>query len=266
MKLCIIIPAYNEEKRIGRTLDAFSVYFNGLLNMRKINDYEILVVINGTKDKTEDVVKEKQKKNRKIEYINFKKGGKGFAITEGFRLSLKEDFDNVGFVDADLATTPEEYWKLISNMGNYDGSIANRYLKGSKITPPHSFRRLFVSRVYNFIVRALFLLPYSDTQCGAKVFRKKVIERIFDELLLTNWAYDVNILHLCKKHGFKIKEVPTDWIEIGGGHLNVNRASIQMLFAITQLRILKSQFKGALRVISPVIDFIYHKVLLFTLH
>ncbi len=259
MKISIVMPAYNEEKRIGKTLDAFSEYFNSLLKTRKI-EYELLVVINGTKDKTEEVVKQKQKKDKRIKYLNLKQGGKGFAITEGFREALKGNFDYMGFVDADLATSPKEYWKLIEQIGSYDGAIANRYLEGSRITPSHSFRRIAVSRAYNLIVRALFFLPYSDTQCGAKVFTRRAANKMFPELMLTNWAYDVNILHLCKKYGFSVKEVPTDWREIGGGHLNINRTSIQMLFAVTQLRILKSPFKGLLRVITPLTDVFYRNI------
>jgi glycosyltransferase involved in cell wall biosynthesis len=260
MKLSIVIPAYNEEKRIGKTLTAFSEFFNSLLKKKELNDYQILVVINGTRDKTEEVVKKYQKKNRKINYLNLKRGGKGFAITSGFQLSLKRNYDIIGFVDADLATPPEQYWRLVKNLGNYDGAIADRYLPESRINPSHNFRRMVVSRVYNLLVRALFGINYRDTQCGAKLIRKEALKKIFPKLILTNWAYDLNMLHLCSKYNIKIKPVPTIWYEIGGGNLRVIKTSIQMFFALIQLRILKSPFKDSLRIITPITEFIYKTI------
>lgn len=256
MNLSIIIPAYNEEKRIDPTLKQFGKFFDEKSREQKLN-YQILVVINGTRDKTEDVVKECQKKYKNIRYLNFKKGGKGFAVTEGIKESLKGDFDLIGYVDADLATSAEEFWKLVENIDNYDGIIADRYMEGSKITPAFSFRRLMVSKIYNFLVKSLFLVPYSDTQCGAKLFKRKAIEEVLPELEFTNWSFEVNTLHSLKKRGFRIKSIPTIWFEVEGGNLRILLSSIQMFFAIIQLRILKSPFKGSLRIFSPVIGMIY---------
>lgn len=252
------MPAYNEEKRIGKTLEAYSSFFNEKLDKRF--DYQIFVVINGTKDKTEDVVREHIKKNKRIKFINLKKAGKGYAISQGFYESLKGDFDNMGFVDADMATPPEQYWKLIERINGYDGVIADRYMKGSKITPSFSFRRIAVSRIFNFLVRSFFAIPYGDTQCGAKLFKRNAIEQIISKIGMTQWAYDIDLLYLCKLNGFIIKSVPTEWVEAQGSTLNLNKASIQMIFAIFQLRILKSRFKGALKVISPIVDFTYKLV------
>ena len=259
MKISIVIPAYNEEKRIGKTLKEYSEYFTKFYLENKV-DYQILVVINGTKDKTEDVVKVYQKNNKKINYLNLRVGGKGLAITDGFKKSLDEDYDLIGFVDADLATPPKEFKQLIEEIKNCHGVIADRYAKGSNITPKHSFRRILVSRVYNFIVRVLFSVRYRDTQCGAKLFRKEVIREIFDELALTNWAFDVNILYLSKKKGFYIKSIPTNWFEIEGGNLDIFRTSIQMFFALSQLRLLNSPFRKLLKLISPLVDFTYRNI------
>ena len=108
MKICIVIPAYNEEKRIGKTLEEYGAFFTNLKN--KDFQYQILVVINNTKDKTEEVVKNISKKYKEINYLNLKPGGKGFAIIEGFKWAIKKDFDLIGFVDADIATGPEAFF------------------------------------------------------------------------------------------------------------------------------------------------------------
>ena len=255
MRLSIVMPAYNEEKRIGRTLEKYCHFFDNKISGGF--SYVILVVINGTKDDTEGVVKKCQKRWKNIEYLNFSRGGKGFAITEGFKHSLERGFDYIGFVDADLATSPEEFWKLVKEIGNYDGAIADRYIKGAKIIPAFSFRRLVVSRVFNFIVKALFQLSYNDTQCGAKLFRKEAIEKTLKDLVITQWAYDVNLLYSFKKKNLRIKSIPTVWYEAEGSSLNINKASIQMLFAIIQLRIITSPFKPFLKIIKPFMDLAY---------
>src|SRR5690349_5588539 len=115
MKVSIVIPAYNEEKRIGATLEFFSTYFKALEKENKLN-YEILVVINNTKDNTVGVVKAAQKKDSKIIYLDLPKGGKGYAVTEGFKDALKRKNDLIGYVDADLATRPEDFYDLIKNI------------------------------------------------------------------------------------------------------------------------------------------------------
>jgi len=262
MKISIVMPAYNEESRIGRTLEEYSNYFDRLLREKKMEDYEILVVINGTRDKTEEIVNACAKENKRIAYLNFKRGGKGFAVTEGFKNALKSKkaFDFIGFVDADMATSPEEYWKLVRNIGGYDGAIADRYMRGAKIIPAFSFRRIIVSRGFNMIVRSLFGLRYSDTQCGAKVFKRFAIAKILNDLTITQWAFDIDMLYSCKKNKLKIRAVPTIWKEVADSKLRIGRASIAMLFAVIQLRVLRSRYKGALRVVRPIIGIIYKAI------
>src|SRR3989344_7366153 len=177
-RLSIVIPAYNEEKRIGNTLESYGSFFSEI----KAKDYfnfEILVVLNGCKDNTLEVVKAFNKKFREIVYLNFKQAGKGFAITEGFKDSLKRDNEFIGFVDADMSTTPEEFYKLFKELQNKEylgGVIASRWLKNSRIKTPQTFLRKITSRGFNFIVKAILFVPYSDTQCGAKVFRNTALK------------------------------------------------------------------------------------------
>jgi dolichyl-phosphate beta-glucosyltransferase len=239
MKISIIIPAYNEEKRIGVTLKSYGEFLDQ--KSRQDNfDYEIIVSINNTRDNTEGVVKSFQAKNEKISYLNLIKGGKGYAIKEGFKDALTRESDFIGFVDADMATPPEAFYYLIkaSAENNYDGVIASRYIKGSRVIPKYSFRRTVVSRLFNVLVRSLFLMNYTDTQCGAKLFRRRSLERIIDLIEITQWAFDVEMLYLCDKNGFRVKEIKTIWSEISDqGRLKLGRASIQMFFAVWQLRV-----------------------------
>ena len=145
--ISIVIPAHNEEKRIGPTLRSYGKFFNNLKN-KNILDYEIIVVINNTQDKTLDIVKKAAKINLNIKYLDFKQGGKGFAIIEGFKKALKSKKGLIGFVDADASTSPVAYYDLIKNIHKDDAIIASRYLKGSVVNPKQTLKRIFVSKLY----------------------------------------------------------------------------------------------------------------------
>lgn len=242
-KISIIIPAYNEEKRIKETLERYCLFFKNKKSDKKIKDFEILVVLNACTDNTLEIVKYEQIKNKQIKILNFKQGGKGFAITEGFKDSLKKDIDIIGFVDADMATSPEEFYKLIQNINNFDGIIASRYLKGSVVNPKQSFQRILASRIFNFLIKSILFLNYHDTQCGAKIFKRKTIQSITPELKITKWAFDVNLLYLCKKHNFKIKEFPTKWEDKEYSKINLKKAGPQMFLSLIRLRLIYSHFK-----------------------
>lgn len=254
MKISITIPAHNEEKRIGKTLEEYSVYFENL-RLEKGLDYEIIVVINNTNDKTEEVVKKFCVRNKRIKYLNFKQGGKGFAIIEGFKEALKSESELVGFVDADMATSPEAFYELIKNIGNYDGIIASRREKEA-VMKGKSLARKITSQGFNFIVRALFFFPYKDTQCGAKLFTQRAIKKVYLKSGVTQWAFDIDILYHLKKEGFNIKEIPTIWNDKKGSNINVVRNSIEMFFAVLRLRLIYSPFERIARMLRPLLRII----------
>ena len=200
-------------------------------------------MINNTRDQTEDIVRLWQKKNKSLRYLNFVKGGKGFAVIEGFKDTLQRPNDLIGFVDADMSTPPEEYWKLIENIKNYDGIIADRYLKNSEVFPRPTIKRLMARKLFNFVIRSLLLLPFGDTQCGAKIFKREALERTLPYLSMSLWAFDVDLLYGFKIHNYKVKEIPTVWSDDVDSKLNVKKASLEMFFAIGRLRLMHSPFK-----------------------
>lgn len=248
-KISIIIPAHNEEKRIGKTLEKYIKYFRLLKKSKKI-DFEIIVVINGTTDNTRKIVE--KYKCKELIMLEFEQGGKGFAIIEGFKNSLKRKNDLIGFVDADMATSPEEYYNLIKgieNTENIDGVIANRWDKKSIITTRQNLLRRIMSRGFNIIVRALFLMSYRDTQCGAKIFKRKAIYSVINNLNLNSkWAFDIEIIYKLRKNNFKIKEIATIWEDKRESKLKIIKVPIQMFSAIIRLRLLYSPFKFIVRV------------------
>ena len=245
------MPAYNEEKRIGSTLEAYATLFDNLVKQKKL-DYQILVVINGTTDKTREVVSKISKKYNKIKWIESVRRGKGFAIMEGFKKSLEENFELIGFVDADMATPPEAYYALVKNINNYDGIIGSRWVNGAKVSK-RTFLRAILSKGFNTIVRILFLIKQRDTQCGAKIFKNKVIKKIINELYSTEWAFDVNLLYLCKRYNFKIKEFPTIWTDKEDSKIEIMKTPVQMFSGVLRLRLMYSIFEPLLRPIKFIL-------------
>jgi glycosyltransferase involved in cell wall biosynthesis len=242
--ISIVIPAYNEEKRIGKTLESYGSFFEGLKKKKEIKDFEILIIINGPKDRTEEIVKNYQKKYPEIRYLKFEGDGKGFAIIEGFKEALWGKADLIGFVDADMATPPEAFYDLVKKINGYDGVIADRWDKKSIITPKQSRFRRFISRGYNLIVRALFLFPYRDTQCGAKLFKRKILENNIFKLRTYRWGFDIALLYCLKKEGkARVKSIPTLWHDEKGSTVNLKVTPIMMLLSAIKLRLAHSPLK-----------------------
>ena len=238
VELSIIIPAYNEKERITKTVGSFLNYF-------KEYNFELIIIPNGCTDETEEMVKKLSQKYKQIKYKIIKKSvGKGEAIKQGFKIA---EGNLIGFVDADLSTKPEDFNNLVNNIKDYDCIIASRYIKGSIVRPKQKLIRIIASRSFNFLVKALFGLNIRDTQCGAKLFKNKLIKTIIPKLDIPRWAFDVDLLYQIKKHNFSTKEHPTRWHDSSGSKLKVHRAIIEMFLSLVRLRLINSKFRFIIR-------------------
>ncbi len=249
--ISIVIPAHNEESRIRKTLESYGEFFSDKKKKKEIKNFEILVVINNTRDRTEEIVKEIKKKHKEIKYLNFEQGGKGFAIIQGFKDALKRKNELIGFIDADMSTPPAAFYDLVRVLERNKkiaGVIANRWDKKSKIYPKQSFFRRFISRGYNLIVRTLFLLPYRDTQCGAKIFRREVLETNVGKIISSQWNLDVALLFCLRKEASaRIIEVPTIWQDRQQSKVNLRKTPMLMFASIIRLRLIHSPFRFLVR-------------------
>lgn len=236
MKISITIPAHNEEGRIGAMLDAYHAFFLKKAQEIPSFSYEFIIVLNGCTDNTHSVVKHRAEQWHDIRLIALEQAGKGLAVKAGFEDALTRSNDFIGFVDADMATRPEQFWDLIAHLGNDDGIIAGRYMPGSKIYPPRPPLKEWGRRlIYNPMVRLLFGLNYYDNQCGAKLFARRVIKEVTPFLTVTQWAFDVELLYLCKKMGFIVKERPTIWYDQVDSKLQIFREH-RMLTSLVRAR------------------------------
>jgi len=232
-ELSIIIPAYNEETRIGGVLENYLE----VLDREFPGSYELIVVCNGCTDKTFEITTSFSKKSDSIVGLCFEKRlGKGGAIIEGFKAAKGR---LVGFMDADESTEAEEYLKLVRILEKegVDGAIASRRVEGARIEVKQPFFRRFASRTFNLFVRSIFNLDFKDTQCGAKVFRGKSIQGVLGGLSSKGFEFDVELLWRMMRVGNSIVEVPITWRHEGGSTFGLRYAP-KMFFRLLALRIL----------------------------
>lgn len=230
--LTIVIPAHNEEHRIGPTLRDYLAYFNAATT-------ELIVVLNGCTDRTAKVIaRVKQRLGANLRVIDIPEAiGKGGAVKAGF---LAATGQTVGFVDADGATTAEEFERIVRLIGDADGVIASRWLPGSQVYNRTSPLRKMTSLGFVIIAKMLFRLPYRDTQCGAKAFRRNVINAVAQKLTTRDMTFDVELLVRARAAGFSIREVPTIWTDqtsstVPSSPIKLARTSWRMLTSLVRL-------------------------------
>jgi dolichyl-phosphate beta-glucosyltransferase len=214
--LSIVIPAYNEEKRIERSLEKIYKYLS-----TQPFSYEVIISDDGSTDSTKEIVKRHQEDWIELELIENIHRGKAPAIIAGMK---EANGKFVLFTDVDLSVSIEEVGKMlvwVEDQG-YDIAIASREGPGS-VRMNEPYMRHFMGRVFNFIVQLLVLRGINDTQCGFKLFRQMAAQQIFSQVRLYSdtsneivgakvSGFDVEILFIAKKLGYKIKEVPVTWV------------------------------------------------------
>ena len=200
--LSVVIPAFNEEKRLPATLEAVLRYLRG-----RGQSFEVVVVNDGSADRTADVARAAGPEVRVLE--NPGNRGKGYSVRNGM-LSAKGEWRLMS--DADLSTPIEELDRLqaAANEGA-DVVIASRAVSGANLEKRQSFARESSGRFFNFIVQTLHLPGIKDTQCGFKLFSAKAAEAAFRDATLDGFAFDVEVLVRAKRAGFSVREVPVTW-------------------------------------------------------
>ncbi len=254
-KVLLLIPAYNEERRIEPVLRDYAKYFRD----NHQGEFEICVVTNGCRDNTIGVVKRVQADFPNVELVDFPAPiGKGGALIEGLRLAPKADL--IGYVDADGATGPKAFDDLVKHAGEADCIIGSRWIKGAILHQSQTGQRQFASRVFHAIVQSLFWMNIRDTQCGAKVLHREVVEKIHSSLCIADMAFDINLLYLVKRAGFKTLEVPTEWTDKAGSKVALGRTSLTMLLSVIRLRWIYSPFAFLRKIFQPIENWAYRKL------
>lgn len=228
--LSVIIPAYNEEKRIGETLKSIDGYLK-----RQNYDYEILVMSDGSRDNTAGLVRGFEPQIRGLRLIENKENhGKGYVVKQGM---LEGKGELRLFTDADNSTSIDHLDKFIPYINRgYDIVIGSIAVQGHKVASGSEpvWRRI-AGKMGNLFIQIMAVPGIHDTQRGFKLFTAKAVQDIFPKLTITRWGFDVEVLALARKFSHKIKELPVDWKNDPNSKVGM-QAYIQVLVETMKIR------------------------------
>ncbi len=231
LDLSIIVPAYNEENRLPKTLDAIVAYV-------RASPYraEIIVVDDGSSDATAALVNAYSQTHPEMRLIsNGTNRGKGFSVRHGM---LEARGEIALFTDADLSTPIEEADKLLPALRErgFDAAIGSRAMDRTLIKIHQSAIREQAGIMFNRMVRWIMGIGFSDTQCGFKAFRRERCKIIFEQQRIERFGFDPEILFLAKRHGLRVEEVPVRWSHDTGTKVNVAADGMRMLLELLVIR------------------------------
>jgi glycosyltransferase involved in cell wall biosynthesis len=231
MKVNVTIPVYNEEKILEQSISTLNTFLE-----KEFSEYnwEILIVDNASIDKTLEVAKMLKNKYEKVNYIHLDQKGKGRALKKAW---TESDADIVSFMDADLSTRLEYFPKMINGMikGDYSIAIGSRLMKNSKTD--RGFIREFTSRSYNILVKSLFFTKFSDAQCGFKAVTREVVNKIIVPYVeATGWFFDSELLIISEKLGYRILDIPIEWIEDIDSRVKIIRVATDNIKGLLRIK------------------------------
>ena len=222
----IVIPAHNEQNRLPGTLEQIFHF----LEQQSFTS-EVIVVENGSIDRTHEVAREFASRHPSLVVIQSEKG-KGAAVQRGM-LAAKGQYRFM--CDADLSMPVEEIEKFLPPaLQNFDIAIASREAKGSVRYHEPSYRH-WGGRGINFLIQTLILPGLNDTQCGFKCFRAEVAEDIFKRQTLHGWSFDIELLYIARRHGYRIVEIPIHWYHFSDSKVSALRDAVRMITDIFRI-------------------------------
>jgi glycosyltransferase involved in cell wall biosynthesis len=229
-QLSIVIPAYNESARIELTLERVMLCIE-----QRGWDAEVLVVDDGSRDATPEIVHRWMERYPRLHLIqNEGNRGKGYSVRNGL---LQAAGEVVMFTDADLSSPMEEAERLMAALTDgADVAIGSRWLERSRTTINQPLYRRFFGRCFNWVTRTVMGLPFKDTQCGFKAFKRPVAQVIFRLQRIERWGFDPEILFIARKLGYEIREVPVTWGHDERSRMSYLKDGMKMLEEMATIR------------------------------
>jgi dolichyl-phosphate beta-glucosyltransferase len=229
--LSIVVPAYNEEERLPRSLNRLREYYD-----QQSYSYEVLIVDDGSRDRTSQIVGEFAAAASHFRLIRYDQNrGKGYAVRLGI---MEAQGDLILFCDADIATPQEETEKLLQHMkSGADVAIGSRPLKGSTLERHQPLYRELLGRSFNKVVQLLAISGIQDTQCGFKMFTNGSAKAVFRRCKLDGFSFDFEALMVARDLGYRIDEVPIRWSHMEGSKVVLLRDGPRMLRDLVKLRL-----------------------------
>jgi dolichyl-phosphate beta-glucosyltransferase len=229
-ELSVVIPCYNEEQRLPRTIEQIERY----LGSSGVN-YELILVDDGSVDGTRSIMDAAAKRNPAVRLESLPQNrGKGRALAEGVAAARGGE---ILITDADLSTPIEEIDKLMAELRKGAGvAIASRALRGSRVEVKQPIYRVLMGKAFNLLVQAVLLPGIWDTQCGFKLFRADVAHDAFGGLTTDGFGYDPEVLYRAKKRGVRIAEVPVIWRNSAPTKVSPIKSSLDMFRHVLRIR------------------------------
>ena len=228
-ELSIVIPCFNEELRLPVSLAQISDYVR-----RTRPGSEVIVVDDGSRDRTVAAAESFRREIPNLQVLaNGENRGKGYSVRRGV---LEARGRVVLFTDADLSAPMEEAEKLLAALEDHDVAIGSRALDRSLISVHQSPFREYAGMVFNALVRLVLRLPFVDTQCGFKAFRREACRIVFEQQRIERFGFDPEILYLARHHGLRAVEIPVRWAHSPVTRVNMLRDSVQMFGDVLLIR------------------------------
>jgi dolichyl-phosphate beta-glucosyltransferase len=226
--LSVIIPAYNEERRLPATLKKLTAY----LSDRPFS-HDIWVIDNGSTDRTPEVVREFARSYPALHLEHIAVRGKGAAVRAGM-LRARGAFRFL--CDADLSMPVEEFGRFYPPLlEGVDIAIGSREAAGARRIGEPGYRHL-TGRVFSLAVKLLVMRGFEDTQCGFKCFRAAAAEDLFSRQRFNGWSFDVEVLYLARRRGFGVREVPVAWYYQSDSRIRLASDSFSMFSDLLRIR------------------------------
>ncbi|KAL0248076.1 hypothetical protein GEMRC1_003313 [Eukaryota sp. GEM-RC1] len=253
LDISIIIPAFNEERRLPGMLDKTIPFFHAKYG----SNFEIIVVSDGSSDGTVSYLQKTSEKHPEVHYIHLAQNkGKGFAVKVGIHFSRGK---RILFADADGATSLDCFDRLNNSLSchlsqskesDMVAAFGSRAHLADSEEVKRKLFRVFLMKCFHFVVWSVIGNRVKDTQCGFKLFTRSAARQIFPQLHINRWAFDVEMLYIAKKLNIPVDEVYVDWREVEGSKLNIASDSVQMLRDLMFIRLC---YLGGLWNVSPIV-------------
>jgi len=224
----VVVPVYNEEGVLARSVAVLRDFLAENLSCR----WQIVIADNGSVDGTLAIAKDLSEQSPDVRYIQLELKGRGRALRKAW---LETDADVVSYMDVDLSTKLDAFPELIRALDEgYDIAIGSRLMKGSKVK--RSLKREMTSRGYNLLIKGLFRSSFSDAQCGFKAVKRDVAQELVPLIKDQAWFFDTELLLLAGMKGYRIKDVPVEWVEDEDTRVRIAKTAWEDIKGLLRLR------------------------------
>ena len=225
----VVVPVYNEEAALPGSIERLTEYLAGHLS----NSWRVTIADNASTDGTGAVSRELSSAYPNVHYYYLPQKGRGRALRAAW---LESDADIVSYMDVDLSTDLSHFPQLVESLeSGYDVAVGSRLSRDSQVT--RAFKREFISRSYNVLIKSLFFTPFPDAQCGFKALTRQAAQAIIPSIENNNWFFDTELLIIAAKRGYRIKSIPVKWDDDPTSTVNITSTAVEDIKGLLRLRL-----------------------------